>query len=309
LEDVKPLATLFARPRRGAVDAPLLDAAEIAALAQRAGGAALPPTREVEQRRLGEARSRRRGGGMDYEESRPFQPGDDARLMDWRLTARAGQPYVKIFREERRPLVFVLVDRRAAMRFGTRVRLKAAQAARAAALIAFAAQRRQAAIAGLLLEDSPHWLAPSATADAALHLAQAAARSAPPLAADTAPGLRAMLSRLAESLPRGSELWLLSDFHDLDAGCRPLLLQLASEHQLRAVQVLDPAELALPLVPGLRLYPPGGGAGVAADAAAGAYATAAAAWLEERRVLFSGLDIPYRLLLTDNEAIERELPL
>lgn len=305
------LRTLFGhlRPRRGAVDAPLLDAAEIAALAQRAGAAALPAPREVEQQRLGEARSRRRGSGLDYEESRPFQSGDDARLMDWRLSARAGQSYVKVFREERRPLVFVLVDRRAAMRFGTRTRLKAAQAARAAALIAFTAQRRQAALAGLLLEEEPHGLAPSSTADAALHLAQAAARPAPPLAADATPALRAVLSRLAGSLPRGSELWLLSDFHDLAADCRPLLLQLASEHQVRAVQVLDPAELALPPLPALRLYAPGGGAGVAADGAAAAYATAAAEWLAERRGLFAGLDIPYRLLLSDSEAIERELPL
>jgi uncharacterized protein (DUF58 family) len=297
------------------VDAPLLGPAEIAELAQRLQRTLRPSParREVAHRRLGESRSVYRGSGMDYDESRPYQDGDDPRAMDWRLTARAGEPYVKLFREERRPSTFILVDRRAAMRFGTRTRLKVTQAARAAAVAAFDAQRRQSAVAGLLLESSPHWLAESASAEAALRFATAAARPAPPQSGATEPTLQAALSQLVPLLVRGSTLWLISDFHDLSPACSGLLLKLAGEHQVHAVQVVDPAELALPAAGPLRLSPAGGG--VAADIDSGnatvraRFAEAAAARLAERQDRFAALNIPCVRLLSGTDALERELPL
>jgi uncharacterized protein (DUF58 family) len=83
--------------------------------------------------------SRFRGRGVDYIESRAYQPGDDIRQMDWRLTARSGRPHTKLFQEEREQSILLLVDHNPSMRFGTRVRFKSVQAARAAALIAWAA--------------------------------------------------------------------------------------------------------------------------------------------------------------------------
>jgi uncharacterized protein (DUF58 family) len=313
--------TLLAWFRRGrlvpgaGVEAPLLDATELGELAQRLQRSPrpAPAQREVAHRRLGESRSVYRGSGMDYDESRPYQSGDDPRAMDWRLTARAGEPYVKLFREERRPATFILVDRRASMRFGTRVRLKVTQAARAAAVAAFDAQRRQSAIAGLLLESSPHWLAESASAEAALRFATAAARPAPPQSGATEPTLEAVLSQLVPLLVRGSTLWLISDFHDLSPACSGLLLQLAGEHQVHAVQVVDPAELALPAAGPLRLSPAGGGAAAEIDSGDAAvrarFAEAAAAHLAQRQERFAALNIPCVRLLSGSDALERELPL
>lgn len=295
------------------VDTPLLGPGEIAELGQRLQRLPQPPAsqREVAHRRLGESRSVYRGSGMDYDESRPYQTGDDPRAMDWRLTARAGEPYVKLFREERRPATFILVDRRAAMRFGTRTRLKVTQAARAAAVAAFDAQRRQSAVAGLLLEPSPQWLAESAGADSALRFAGAAARPAPPLSGAAEPTLQDALSQLVPQLVRGSSLWLISDFHDLSPACSGLLLKLAGEHQVHAVHVLDPAELALPAAGALRLFSAAGGEAVEIDSGDAAvrtrFAEAAAAHLAQRRDRFAALDIPYVRLLTATEAVEREL--
>ena len=233
--------------RYAAVDEPLLDAAAVVELARRVDSLSLlPATVEIAHGHRGEARSGERGRGLDFDESRPYQPGDDGRMMDWRATARAGQPYTKIFREERRPTMFVLLDRRSAMRFGTHVRLKVAQAARAAILLAFAAQRRQAMVTGLLLERPLHWIAPSATPDAVLSLAMMAASSAPPLPQSAEPTLAEVLVLLARSLERGTELWLLSDFHDLDTTCRSLLLRLSAEHNVHAVHAVDPVELYAP---------------------------------------------------------------
>jgi uncharacterized protein (DUF58 family) len=297
------------------VAAPLLDPAEIGELVQRLPRSPPPSMhrQEVAHRRLGEHRSVFRGSGMDYDESRIYQSGDNPRAMDWRLTARVGEPYVKLFREERSPATFILVDRRAAMRFGTRVRLKVTQAARAAAITAFDAQRRQSTVAGLLLETSPRWLAESSGADAAFHFASAAARPAPPLNGANEPALEETLSQLAQLLVRGNTIWLISDFHDLTPSCNGLLLKLASEHELRAVHVVDAAEQELPSVGQLRLFPADGGPPANIDSSdpttSAWFAEAAAAYLQERQDQFNSLNIPYVRLMTETDALERELPL
>ena len=84
----------------------------------------------------GQQSSRLFGRGMDYAESRIYQPGDDVRRLDWRLTARSGKLHTKLFQEEREGRLLILLDSHASMRFGTRVRFKSVQAARAAALAA-----------------------------------------------------------------------------------------------------------------------------------------------------------------------------
>ncbi|MDH5295596.1 MAG: DUF58 domain-containing protein, partial [Nitrospirota bacterium] len=90
----------------------------------------------------GGERSPFKGRGIDFEESRRYQPGDDVRLMDWRVMARTNEPYLKVFREERERPVFMVVDDRKAMQFGTRVAFKSVIAAHAAALLGWASHER-----------------------------------------------------------------------------------------------------------------------------------------------------------------------
>jgi hypothetical protein len=78
---------------------------------------------------------------MDYAESRVYQPGDDVRRLDWRLTARSGELHTKLFQEEREGRLLVVLDTHPSMRFGTRVRFKSVQAARAAAVAGWYAVR------------------------------------------------------------------------------------------------------------------------------------------------------------------------
>ena len=82
-----------------------------------------------------------KGRGVEFDESRPYQPGDDLRTMDWRVTARTGKPHTKVFREERNRPVFVWLDLRRPMLFATRGAFKAVRAAEMAALIAWSASR------------------------------------------------------------------------------------------------------------------------------------------------------------------------
>jgi hypothetical protein len=84
-----------------------------------------------------------RGPGVEYDESRAFVPGDDPRNMDWRVTARCARPCVKLFRDERERPLWLLVDQGVGMRFATRVAFKSVIAARAAALLGWAAVDRR----------------------------------------------------------------------------------------------------------------------------------------------------------------------
>ncbi|MEO0974694.1 MAG: DUF58 domain-containing protein, partial [Pseudomonadota bacterium] len=79
-----------------------------------------PPARARRARRDGAMLTSKRGRGLEHEESRPYQPGDDIRYLDARVTARRGEPFTKVFREERERPVFICVDDRPAMHFGTR---------------------------------------------------------------------------------------------------------------------------------------------------------------------------------------------
>jgi len=111
---------------------------ELIAMRLRARRFARPATR-VSGSHAATHGSRFRGRGVDYVESRAYQPGDDIRQMDWRVTARSGRPHTKLFEEEREQSILLLVDINASLRFGTRVRFKSVQAARTAALLAWAA--------------------------------------------------------------------------------------------------------------------------------------------------------------------------
>ena len=299
------------------LDAPLLRTDEIRALARRAKQANRTDVhaREAVSRLHGDSLSWARGAGLDYDESRVFQPGDAPRFMNWRLTARTGEHFVKVFREERRPQLWVVVDRRATMRFGTRVRLKAGQAARLATLIAFSAADRQMTIGGVILEDRATWLRELTGDNGARHMAQAVSGPCPPRAqsAGAEVTLGPQLAALRASLPRGSWLYLISDFSDLDASLEPILFALSREHRVHALQVIDVAERGLPDAGTLWLGPGHGQPSRRVDTANArvreAYASAAADELAARAGKLRGLGIDCTPIAGDLDAIEHEIPL
>lgn len=197
---------------------------------------------------LGDIPSCYRGRGFEFEENRNYQAGDEQRLINWRLYARSGDLYTKVFREERRPQVFLLLDRRAAMRFATRQQLKVTLAAGIGACYCYQAIHQALPVGGMLLGRSIEWFEPAVTDISAQHFIQALNQPCPPVDFGQAqPGLEAALQQLLQRLPEGSFVLLLSDFLDLDTdAAMPLLQQLSARYSLRAVQVLDPVERQLP---------------------------------------------------------------
>jgi uncharacterized protein (DUF58 family) len=203
----------------------------------------------------GQGRSGFIGRGMDYAESRPYHPGDDVRSMHWTLLARTGKPHVKLHHEEHAAAWHVLLDLRPAMAFGTRVRTKAQQAARAAILAAAAQALRlpQSTLSATLWTPSgwsTHAL--GCGLQAVRRLGVVLSRQPLPLPGGAAPGLAqdgrafAAASRLVVPVQRGALRVVISDFAWLDETSAAAVRRLGADGQLRAVQIRDSAEAALP---------------------------------------------------------------
>lgn len=196
----------------------------------------------------GDYQSPFKGRGMEYNESRPYQPGDDVRHLDWRVTARTGRPHTKLFHEERERPVLMWVDYRVSMQFATRGCFKSVRAAECAALLAWSAAGQGDRVGGVVFtEYSHHELRPRRGRPAVLDLIN---RLALPIATDDEPrdpqsGLRA-LTRLARVTRPGSLVFLLSDFQRLDSEADTQIRRLAAHSEVVLVFIHDPLERELP---------------------------------------------------------------
>jgi uncharacterized protein (DUF58 family) len=194
-----------------------------------------------------------RGRGMEFDESRPYQPGDDPRSIDWRVTARSTTAYTKLFREERERPVLVVVDLRATMHFATQGCFKSVNASRAAALLAWAAHHRGDRLGGLIFGDTVHReLKPRLGRQAALRFVHELAEHADWATHDRAAGDdgAAQLTRAMSSLRRvarpGSLVVVLSDFIGLTRASQSYLASVARHNEVLAVLLNDPFERELP---------------------------------------------------------------
>jgi uncharacterized protein (DUF58 family) len=212
----------------------------------------LKPARALAARSAlaGAHRSRFRGRGMDYRESRHYQPGDDIRNMDWRVTARAGDAHVKVFDEERERPVVVLADFGPSMFFASRGVFKSVLAARLAALIGWSAVSRGDRIGALIFNGEHRELPPTGGRRGQMRLIRALVEAGSPEQGlhEAAPsaGLTHALTRLGRVARPGSLVFLLSDFYTMDSETAHHLTRLARHSDLSALQIVDPLELAPP---------------------------------------------------------------
>ena len=196
--------------------------------------------------------SKLKGRGMEFAEARPYQPGDDVRHIDWRVTARTGRTHTKLFREERERPVMLVLDQSLPMFFGSRHRLKSVQAAHIAALLGWRALLRGDRVGGVLFSEKMHReFRPRADRRHYLRLLSnimtehnlVVGRMNDSLWSFNTKCLFAeALRRVRHVVQPGSLVYIFSDFSGFDAECRKHLFQISKQNQVQAYLITDPLE-------------------------------------------------------------------
>ncbi len=195
--------------------------------------------------------SRLRGRGLNFEELRAYLPGDDIRTIDWKVTARTGEPHVRVYSEERDRPALLLVDQRVSMFFGTRVYMKSVIAAEAAAIAAHRVLAQGDRVGGIVFGDSDlaehrpqrrpsalrRFLASVGRLNESLH---AGLRPSPTVA------LNDVLQRAARIAHTNGLVCVFSDFDGLDDATERHLRRLSHSNDLILFNIFDPSSRRLP---------------------------------------------------------------
>lgn len=239
-------ARTASRPGPGPVPAALLRKVE------------LTVRRRVDGLLAGDHRSWALGDGTELAQVRPYVPGDDVRLIDWNVTARTGEPHIRVNVAERAVETWLLLDTSASMTFGTADRRKWDVAEGVSLAVGHFAVRRGNRLALATFGDRNPAASPPRQGNRGLLALLLALRREPDLEPLGPTSLGAALRRLGQRARRRAVIVIVSDFRG-PRDWRPPLLQLASRHDVVAIEIRDPREDALPNVGDLWLVDPESG--------------------------------------------------
>lgn len=200
----------------------------------------------------GRHESRMRGRGLSFEELRTYMPGDDIRTIDWRVTARTGQPFVRVYNEEKDRPALIIVDQRTNMFFGSRRSMKSVAAAEVAALCAWRVMALGDRVGGVVFNDlEQEAIRPHRSRGAVIRFAETISIQNNALSAgsdiERSPGqLNAVLGKVAALARHDHLIIVVSDFDGHGPATRDLLLRMSVANDVIAVLVYDPFLLDLP---------------------------------------------------------------
>ena len=186
---------------------------------------------------------------MDFAEVRAYQPGDDVRTIDWRVTARRNKPHTKVFQEERERPTLIVVDQTRPLFFGSRVRLKSVAAAEIASRLAWRSLANNDRVGGIVVGNS----------SVAVHRPLRSSRAVARLLNDVAlrnqnlnaesqhkQDFRSVLPQIAQLARSGHRIFLVTDCTALDETDRQRLIKLSRHNDVHGYFVFDPLESELP---------------------------------------------------------------
>ncbi|MPZ49661.1 MAG: DUF58 domain-containing protein [Dehalococcoidia bacterium] len=253
---------------------------------------------------LGEYHSVFRGRGIEFNEVREYVPGDEVRFIDWNVTARMGEPYIKKYVEERELVLYLLVDVSASSGFSSTASTKRDLAAELATLLAFAAALNNDKVGLIAFSDRVElYLPPKKGVQHVLRMAREMLYLEPRGHGTNIAMATDFLMRITK---RSGVAFLISDFHA--RGFEASLRLTAQKHDLTAISLTDPRELELPRSGLVNLRDPETGREALIDTEDGRerlrFATVAAEMVTGRRRLLSGLGIEEIALRTDQSYIQ-----
>jgi uncharacterized protein (DUF58 family) len=196
--------------------------------------------------------SKLRGRGLDFEEVRPYVPGDDIRNIDWRVTARTGKVHSKVFNEEKERPVFIVLDQTSWMFFGSRHFLKSVSAAHTAAISAFYTLKRGDRVGGIVFNEEGHdYSAPRRNKESLRYFLQSIVKrnSRLPLRSrirPNTPWLNDILNETSSLITHDYVITVISDFSLIDNKTRELLKGIGNHNDVILVHLYDELEESLP---------------------------------------------------------------
>lgn len=217
--------------------------------------------RLVESSFAGQYHSVFKGRGMNFEEVRPYTPGDEIRAIDWNVTARTGEPYIKKFTEEREMTVMIVLDVSASGDFGSVLESKREMAAEVAAILAFSAIHNNDKVGLLLFSDRVELFIPPKKGR--LHILRLIREMLFFSPQGRGTDLHGALDYMNKVVTRRAVVFVISDFLTGDF-TRPLTVS-AKRHDMVALTVVDPAEEQLPDVGVILLEDPETGEQIEVD--------------------------------------------
>jgi uncharacterized protein (DUF58 family) len=199
---------------------------------------------------IGLHHSKLRGRGVDFDQVRVYQAGDDVRTIDWRVTARTQEPHTKLFHEERERPIFILVEQSRRLFFGSGLMFKSVLAAQAAALIGWAALAHNDRVGGLVFGDNEHYeIKPRRSKQSLLQLLNRLVRVNQSLNTEIAADRDAFgiaLRRAREVLRPGSFVFVICDERTISDAAEQQLSLLSRHCDLLLLPLSDPLDHALP---------------------------------------------------------------
>ena len=212
----------------------------------------------------GSYRSNFRGTGIEFEEVRPYQPGDEVRSIDWNVTARTGAPHIKTYVEDRQLVIQLLVDTSRSMDFGSVEKTKREAAAEVCALLSFVAEANQDQVGlSLFAGETETHLSPD---KGQRHILRIVREVVAAQAKDRRTNIAQVLEHQLRHLKRRSLILLVSDFlGEEDGAWLDVLAKVARRHDVICVRVFDPFEVELPSAGVLLLQDVEGGGEIEVD--------------------------------------------
>lgn len=228
-----------------------VDLAHLRAMERHARAVSFLPRQPARSALNGRHASRLRGRGLNFEELRNYQQGDDIRTIDWKVTARTGEPYVRVYTEERDRPALLLVDQRMNMFFGSRLNMKSVTAAEAAALAACRLRMQGDRVGGLVFSDAAVAELPPRASGAALNrflsvLADANGALHAGLEVETSLPLNRVLESAVKISKTGMMILIFSDFAGADDQSEKLVRQLSMHNDVILFPISDPTGHDLP---------------------------------------------------------------
>ncbi len=225
---------------------------DLVRLQHRASGFSFLPKQPIHSLLAGRHGSRLRGRGLDFEELRQYLPGDDPRTIDWKVTARTGKPFVRVFTEERDRPVLLVVDQRVSMFFGSSNKMKSVAAAEAAALSAWRVLDTGDRVGAIVFSDNEiRETRPNRSRQTVMRILHDVVDFNHRLGADGPPGNPEMLNEVLEHVARVAKhdylVVLISDFEGaVPPRTRELATRTAQHNDVLGLFIHDPLELELP---------------------------------------------------------------